>query len=642
MKLSPTDPSSVPPNLDKTLRVQRANEYPHEVWFFLTSLIALVVIFRFLSYVSSKLFRPNALIKARDSEKGASHPANRSISLRYLLSALVNFYRIVAFRITLNFGSFSLNLAEVVLTIMYITALFTWTFINTTNVSGGKLDVKYWSDRCGVLVASQLPLITALGTKNSAISFIIGVSHEKLNYLHRMAARVIFVLICVHATGRVSHLGSTWLHCGILAAFSLIILCLISIRPVRARAYEFFFCTHLILVLLILIGSFYHTKNFSYHMYVWPSFVIWGVDRGIRTTRLILFNHLYFGLGSSAGNHTLDANTELITPECVRLTLKRPPHFKWAPGQLAYLICPGVSALPFESHPFTIASYDSREMTPQPALADSSSALSTSTSMNERATVALEHATVSHWKELVFLIHVREGFTKRLAEIAVQRDTIKVYLDGPYGTSHDVSSYKTIVFIAGLSGVSYTLPLLLDTIERVRSGTSICQRATFIWCIRDPAHIQWISDALARALLDIPNSLCISVHIFVTGSSTTPSLDYRSTEDQAGSDESSPVTPVETWKAKPLDIGSELKASSMSLLTQLPAVKVTQGRPSLAKLLQEETDETNGGPMWVTVCGSQSIAGAAREALKFPIGGLSAILRGETSVSLHVESFGYA
>lgn len=100
--------------------------------------------------------------------------------------------------------------------------------------------------------------------------------------------------------------------------------------------------------------------------------------------------------------------------------------------------------------------------------------------------------------------------------------------------------------------------------------------------------------------MDIPNSLCISVHIFVTGSSTTPSLDYRSTEDQAGSDESSPVTPVETWKAKPLDIGSELKASSMSLLTQLPAVKVTQGRPSLAKLLQEETDETNGGPMWVT------------------------------------------
>lgn len=94
--------------------------------------------------------------------------------------------------------------------------------------------------------------------------------------------------------------------------------------------------------------------------------------------------------------------------------------------------------------------------------------------------------------------------------------------------------------------------------------------------------------------------MCISVHIFVTGTSTTPSLDYRSTEEQTGSDESTPVTPVETWKAKPLDTGSELKTSSMSLLAQLPAVKVTLGRPSLAKLLREEVDETNGGPMWVT------------------------------------------
>lgn len=89
-----------------------------------------------------------------------------------------------------------------------------------------------------------------------------------------MTARVVFVLVWVHAlyrmiasnSGSVSpplslfrayivcisfkrDLGDAWLRVGLVAAVGFTILCLVSLRPVRAKRYEFFFYTHFLLVL---------------------------------------------------------------------------------------------------------------------------------------------------------------------------------------------------------------------------------------------------------------------------------------------------------------------------------------------------------------------------------------------------------
>ena len=125
--------SAVPLNPDKAIRIQRANEYPHEVWFFLACLIALVAVSRLLSFVCSKVSRHNGL-SSQDPEKSSSH-SKAVVNFRNLPLALVNLFRVVAFRFTLDFGSYSLNLTEVILTLMYMAALFTWTFINSEALS---------------------------------------------------------------------------------------------------------------------------------------------------------------------------------------------------------------------------------------------------------------------------------------------------------------------------------------------------------------------------------------------------------------------------------------------------------------------------------------------------------------------------
>ena len=172
----------------------------------------------------------------------------------------------------------------------------------------------------------------------------------------------------------------------------------------------------------------------SYHHYIWPCFLIWGLDRFIRVVRLIAFNHSYFGFTSGSG--TMDATVELLSPNFVRLRLRRPAHFHWKPGQSAFLTMPGVSNLPFESHPFTIVSVDKAH---DPNIEQHEKDLS---------------VTKPYWKELVFFIGVQEGFTKKLGELAVNGGTVKTFIDGPYGHSPDLSIYDTSVLIAGMMTLS--------------------------------------------------------------------------------------------------------------------------------------------------------------------------------------------
>lgn len=127
----------------------------------------------------------------------------------------------------------------------------------------------------------------------------------------------------------------------------------------------------------------------------------------------------------------MDATTELLSDHFVRLRMRRPPHFSWSPGQTAYLILPGVSTLPFEAHPFTIASVHSSLLTE-----------------GEISEKALGDST-PYWSELVFLINIREGFTKRLRNAALKNELVKVFVDGPYGPSPDLRKYNTSVLVAG-------------------------------------------------------------------------------------------------------------------------------------------------------------------------------------------------
>lgn len=95
----------------------------------------------------------------------------------------------------------------------------------------------------------------------------------------------------------------------------------------------------------------------------------------------------------------------------------------WKAGQNAYITIPKISIMPFEAHPFTIA------------------------------TIPTTEKNVPN--ELVFLIKVRNGFTKRLYQaISEARDRgeefrFNAFIDGPYGSPPDLDSFSNIVVLTG-------------------------------------------------------------------------------------------------------------------------------------------------------------------------------------------------
>ncbi|KAG1907913.1 ferric reductase NAD binding domain-containing protein [Suillus fuscotomentosus] len=620
--------SSQASKADITILTEELDSYPQQVWIFIGVFLSVVGCFQWSSHIHSKFARRTH--HESDEETAPIHNIQYKFSLRRIPLAFINFYRVVAFRWTLEIGkSYTLNMAEVFVTVAYIALLLAYAFINTTSVEGQKLDVFYWSNRIAVLASSQFPIVTALGTKNNLVSLVTGISYDRLNYIHRMMARTCFMLLCIHGVGEVIYpsaqntSNNNWVQAGTISLIAFAVVIVVSLRPVRSNIYELFFYVHFIGVLIFLVAAYFHTNGIFGSYWVWPSFVIWALDRFIRVVRLIVFNHSYFGFKSGSG--TMDATTEMLSEDIVRVRLRRPPHFHWSPGQAAYLIMPSVSTLPFEAHPFTIASFDS-------SLLSTAETEDQSGSGENHETQVLGSSN-SLWKELVFLVNVHGGFTKKLKEVAATKGTVKVFVDGPYGPSADLGSYDTSVLVAGGSGISYTLPVLLSVIEQVRKGKSSCKRVVFIWSIRQAGYVQWIEEALIKAVQLAPPSLTVSIRIFNTGSPSTT----QSMEEVSGLSNPDPTEKNVTFE----QVVTRKSPSTSSMLLSLRGVKMESGRSDLDALLKEEVSMASGR-MSVSVCGSHGIARAVRHALRFPVSGPSSVLSGGPSVTLYVESFGYA
>ncbi|KAJ7041846.1 hypothetical protein C8F04DRAFT_1391021 [Mycena alexandri] len=248
-------------NPDKAPSQRRITGYPLQIWYLLLSLLALVLICHF-----------TARLLAR---KSVSAGTRGPLRLSRLPFAAVHVFRTIAFRTTASFAGYTLSLTEFFLGCGYITVIFTWTLINTTDVEGNRFSPRYFADRSGLIVATQFPLLIALGMKNNIVSWI---SYDKLSILHRVVARVICVSIWVHAYGRVidlsaqvtGDLGDAWFRWAVAAATGLTLLCSLSVKPLRKRSYEAFLVAHFFVGLILLIGAYMHAKRDTVTHYVWP------------------------------------------------------------------------------------------------------------------------------------------------------------------------------------------------------------------------------------------------------------------------------------------------------------------------------------------------------------------------------------
>ena len=276
-----------------------------------------------------------------------------------------------------------------------------------------------------------------------------------------------------------------------------------STAPLRNWHYEFFVVQHVLTWMGFIIAVLYHVPFASPKIYIYLPIGAYLFDRLISILRF------------TYNNTRVPRATITALPGGVsKVQIKSSLLTRWSPGQHAFITIPRFGG--HQTHPATILS------TPK-----------------------------SHDGDLVFIMKAHKGFTSRLlaaassstiprtssrdsqekgslsATSSVERGIPEpkhhiALISGPYGSSHlDFATFDSVMLIAGSTGITFTLPLLLDISTRAQKRLLPLRKFTFIWIVKSSTWTSWISDELRSAVECLRGTRTeLEIKIFVTKDDT--------------------------------------------------------------------------------------------------------------------------
>ncbi|RDA95000.1 hypothetical protein CP533_0133 [Ophiocordyceps camponoti-saundersi (nom. inval.)] len=389
--------------------------------------------------------------------------------------------------------------------------LFIWTFVGIayrkwlTPVKGQpgifntRTSLGPWSDRVGVIAYALTPLSILLSSRESLLSVLTGLPYQTFSFLHRWLGYIIFLQGSLHTIGwfviqfrlyqpqpsaGLKWIKETYIIWGLVAMILLTLMFLLSLPwVIRRTGYEFFRKAHYVLAMVYIGACWGHWDKLS--CFLIPSFIFWGLDRAARLVRTGLLH--YHPWSSSSGILTgfrpatasLKIFKDASDGEVVRLDLDNNQDV-WTIGQHYYLCFPQCSV--WQSHPFTPLNVP-----------------------------VLRNGTVRH----SYIIRSRGGETRKLAKLADGSTSTPVLLTGPYG--EDLMSRvatSNIICVAGGTGISYVLPLLLRLAQQQHQSVTD-RRIGLVWAVRHLRDVEWVREEM-DTLHQSQKTLNLTVRVFAT------------------------------------------------------------------------------------------------------------------------------
>lgn len=338
----------------------------------------------------------------------------------------------------------------------------------------------------------QLPLLFLLSGRQNIVGLLTGFGYERLNWLHRWAARCLLLTATLHMgywfadwapydyiTVKVTT-DSITRH-GLIAWAVLVWIVVSSMTPIRGWNYEFFVAQHLVSFVAFMAMVYLHTPA-EVHVWIWIPVGLFFFDRLIRLLS-VLHNSLAI-LHPRLRAGSIWACKATFTPlshDTTRITVLDPP-LKWRAGQHVFITCPSIA--PLQSHPFTVAS-------------------------------------LPRDGKMEFIVQSKKGGTRRFFNYATRHSTAlplssvnasiasskSVAIEGPYGRMRPLSQFASVVFLAGSTGATFTLPLMREIIsswtESRQSLRPPTRRVRFVWVVKSQGQLNWFSEQLSAVALDL-------------------------------------------------------------------------------------------------------------------------------------------
>ncbi|KAK7530397.1 ferric reductase transmembrane component [Phyllosticta citribraziliensis] len=352
-----------------------------------------------------------------------------------------------------------------------------------------------FADRCSILFVANLPLLYLFAAKNQPISWLTGRSYESLNIFHRRLGELVCLLALLHGLGMFGvwytllkpvgfglsrFLLSKVIMPGIGALIAYELIYLTSLASFRQRCYETFLVLHVGLqaAALVLLWLHHHRAR----IYVGIALLIFLVDR-IVFRLFIKSTTMRADIGILEDGQTVLVSTNWDLPNSagpLQRLLRRNVSRGWQPTDHAFITVPNMSHKNLtQAHPFTIAS-------PAPPPPDS-----------------FQPGDQSRHAWLSFLIRAQEGFSRDLILHAQTHSSIRVRLDGPYGSQrpvHLLQRSRLAVIVAGGSGVAVAFPLLWALLngrpsppDEESQHADGPQHVCFLWIVHSRPQLSWLS-----------------------------------------------------------------------------------------------------------------------------------------------------
>ncbi|ODV63630.1 ferric reductase family protein [Ascoidea rubescens DSM 1968] len=282
----------------------------------------------------------------------------------------------------------------------------------------------YISDRIGIMAITQIPLLFAFAGRNNILIYLTGWSYRTFNIYHKWISRVVWIMILIHAFlyitfsnnngDYIKRWGLTKWRWANVASICSSLSILLSSRSIRNRFYEFFKQFHQLLAVFFLIGCWYHCITLGWMEFLYTSIAFWAYDHLIRIAKILISGGILY-----ADFHS------------IRLTINHSGWWRNYPGSYVFLYFLKPTMF-WQSHPFTL----------------------------------IEPSTIKNNNQLVIIIRIKNGITKRIGNYIKNYPNLKVKIpvmvEGPYGTPIAFRSYNHAVFIAGGVGITIVYTFAMD------------------------------------------------------------------------------------------------------------------------------------------------------------------------------------
>ncbi|UNI16078.1 hypothetical protein JDV02_002551 [Purpureocillium takamizusanense] len=344
-----------------------------------------------------------------------------------------------------------------------------------------KMEISTIGNRAGVMAMGNVVVLTLFAGRNNPLLALTGWNYDTYLLFHRAVGYLAIFHTVLHSvmllasyklSGRYDAEASKayWIW-GAVATVAASVLWPASVLAVRKRFYEVFLTVHQVLVVIILVGYFYHIlycygMKWGYEIWCYIAGGIWAAERVFRLGRMVLM-----GWRSAAVTEVQGSGGEYIRVDIDGV---------FAHG-LVYLYFPTLSWMFWENHPFSVASsmfHEKEEEEEEEEVQSSGTGTPTTSSESTKginsSRIQLRNVTCEKTsggqtltrQRVTIVMRRQSGMTARLAaRVAAAAGgalRLPVLVEGSYHCtpSSQLSQCTTLLCIAGGVGVSAVLPLL--------------------------------------------------------------------------------------------------------------------------------------------------------------------------------------